>query len=155
MAEHRPAHVAHGHGAVGGDRADLEPVEPGDGGLLDPVAEEGAFGWLPLQLAEARVSPKAIPPILKKPQTPIPIGAGQLAVAPAAAHRFPFLFRLEPRPAGQAGKVLQQHIQRCLGWCAVFHQPCRQSPPHGAHLQQFEGVGGQKQHFAAPPRPVG
>ena len=135
MAEHRPAHVAHGHGAIGGDRADLEPVEPGDGGLLDPVAEGGDGGWLPLQLAEARVGPEAIAPVLEKSQTPVPIGAGQLAEVPAAAHRFPFQLRFEPRPAGQTGEVLQQHIQRCLGRCAVFHQPCRQSPPHGAHFQ--------------------
>ena len=142
MAEHRPAHVAHRDGAVGGDRADLKPVEAGDGGLFDPVAEGGAFGWLALQLAEAGIGPKTLAPLLQEAQAPVPLVAGQLAEAPAAAHRFPFPLRLEARTAGQAGEVLQQHIQRCLGRCAVFHQPCRQSPPHRAHFQQFQGVGG-------------
>ena len=103
MAKHRPAHVAHRDGAIGGNRADLEPVEPGDGGLLDPVAEGSAIGWLPLQLAEARVGPEAIAPVLEKSQTPVPISAGQLAEVPAAAHRFPFQLRFEAGSAGQTG----------------------------------------------------
>ena len=62
---------------------------------------------------------------------------------------------METGSAGQAGEVLQQHIEGKLRGAAVLHQAVFQAAPHGAHLQQLQGVGGHKQHLGGASWAVG
>ena len=149
MAQHRTALKAHRHGTIGGDRADVQAMHPGDAPLQHPIAE-AAGGQLPLltlQLAVTRVRRQTGAPVLQELQTPLPGGVLQVAVAPGLADRGQCLLRLEARPTGQGHQMLQQHIQRLLGWLTALHQPRRQTTPHRAHLQQFKGMGGHEQHL--------
>ena len=99
------------------------------------------------QLAVAGIGPQTLAAMLQKLQAPLPVRLAQIPEAPGAVHRHQLAFGIKARSAGQAGEVLQQHIEGQLGRPARFHQPLRQAPAHGAHLQQLEGVGGHEQHL--------
>ena len=118
MAEHGAAHETHSHGAIGGDGADVEAVQAGDGLVEHAVAVEGAFGgqlvaagFAAHQLAVARIGAQACAAVLKHLQAPLPLVVAERAEAPAAAHRGQLGSGLEAWAAGQRGEVLQQNIE--------------------------------------------
>ena len=142
MADNGPAHKAHRDGTIRGDRADVEAVVAGNGLVQHPVAIGlSVFGWLVTagltahQLAIAGVGPKALAPVLKKVQAPLPLALAEAAKAPARADRLQLLGRCKPRAAGQGDQVLKQDIEGELRWFAVLHQAIGQSPPHGRDLE--------------------
>ena len=152
MAEDGPPHEAHRDRRRGGDRADVQAMQAGDGVFTHPEAFTVA---IPLQLAVAGIGPQAVTAVFQKLQAPVPVIATQLGVGRCAADGRVARLRVQPRPAGQAGEVLQQHIEGCHRWFALFHQPIAETATHGAEFQQFQGVGGHEQHLGGPPWQVG
>ena len=75
MAEHSPAHKAHGDGGRRSDRADVEAMQPGQGGAADAVA---IALRIPEQLAVVGVGAKAIAALLEKAQAPVPLARAQI-----------------------------------------------------------------------------
>ena len=165
MAEHGTAHNAHRDGPISGDRADVEPVQPGQGRCHNPIAEAaaGALGLadaslrpgFPFELAVAGIGTEAVAALLKKAQAPSPGVRIELAVAPAAAHGFQFQLGVEAGAAGQGHQMLQQHIERLDRRRAMFHQARRQSPADRRHLQQLQRMGGHEQELGGAAGAVG
>ena len=118
MAEHGAAHKAHRDGPIGGDGADVQAMHSGDRLFLHQIEIA-----LALELAVARIGTKAVAAVLEEAQAPLPVAIAELAVAPGGADRCQGLGRFESRAAGQAGEVLQQHVDRCRRWLARLHQP--------------------------------
>ena len=150
MAEHGAAHKAHGYGPVGGDGADVQAMHPGDRLFLYQQAAVFA-----LELAVARIGAEAVAAVLEEAQAPLPVAIAELAVAPGAADRCQCLGRFESRAAGQAGEVLEQHVDRGVWLPPFLHQASGQAAPQGAELQQFEGMGGHEQHLGGAAGVVG
>ena len=132
MAEHGTPQKPHRDCRCGGDRADVESVQSGDGLLPHPVAVDRV---IPLQLSVARIGPEAFPALLQKQKTPVPVVLAEIGIGRTTAHRLKCLLGIEARPAGQTCEVLQQHIQRSMGWLALFHQAIVQASANRTQLQ--------------------
>ena len=114
-----------------------------------------AMAFSALELAVAGIGAEAVAALLEKAQAPLPFGVAELAVAPGRAHRRQGLGRFESRAAGQAGEVLQQHVDRRGRGAALLHQPRGQAPAQGTELQQLQGMGGHEQHLGGAAGAVG
>ena len=74
MAQHGAAHKAHRDRWGSGDRADVEAMQPGQGGAADAVAVALP---VPEQLAVVGIGAQAITALLEKAQAPLPLAGAQ------------------------------------------------------------------------------
>ena len=126
------------------DRSDVEPMQSGNRLFADAIT---ARLLVPFQFSVAGIGRQAFAALFQKQQAPVPVLLRQIAVSGALSNRLQCVIGIKSRPAGEAGEVLQQHIQRSMRWLALFHQPFVEAAPHGTQFQQFEGIGGHEQHL--------
>ena len=149
MAEHRSPHETHRDRRGGGDRADVQPMQAGDGFFAHPEA----FGLrIPFEFSVTGIRAKAVSALFQELQAPVPIITAEVCIGSTASHGVVAGFGFQARAAGQAGEVLQQHIEGRHRRLALLHQSFAKAPANGAQFQQLQCIGWHEQHLGRAPR---